>query len=83
VSGSSRLEDGLRKLDCFNRFDAVTYWMSRTRDLIANAETYSYPAFRESFRKLRREARKSEMELVIALFRFEKAMNRANAESKS
>ena len=49
VSGSSRLEDGLRKLDCFSRFDAVAYWMSRTRDLIANAETYSYPAFRESF----------------------------------
>jgi hypothetical protein len=81
VSGSSRLEAGLRKLDCFSLFDAVTYWMSRTRDLIANAENYSYPAFRESFRELRREARKSEMELVIALFKFEKAMKRDAADA--
>jgi hypothetical protein len=74
VSGSSRQERGLRKLDCFVRFDAVAYWMSRTRDLIANSETYSYQAFRESFLEIRREARKSEMELVIGLFQFEKAM---------
>jgi hypothetical protein len=80
VSGSSRQEGALRKLDCFNRFDAVAYWMSRTRDLIANAETYSYPAFRESFLELRREARKSEMELVIGLFQFEKAMKREAAD---
>ena len=79
VSGSSRLEGRMRKLDCFSRFDAVAYWMSRTRDLIANAETYSYPAFRESFLELRREARKSEMELVIALFQFEKAVKREAA----
>lgn len=76
VSGSSRQDGGLSKLVCFMRFDEVTYWMSRTRDLIANAETYSYPAFRESFLELRREARKSEMELVIGLFQFEKAMKR-------
>lgn len=68
--------NGLSKLECFIRFDAATYWMSRTRDLISNAETYSYPAFRESFLDLRREARKSEMELVIALFKFEKAMKK-------
>lgn len=74
---------GTRKLECFIRFDEVSYWLSRTRDLIANAETYSFPAFRESFRELRREARKSEMELVIALFRFERAMNKAMSESKS
>ena len=72
----SRQDGGRSKLDCFNRFDAATYWMSRTRDLIANAETYSYPAFRESFLELRREARKSEMELVIGLFLFEKAMKK-------
>ncbi len=66
----------MNKLDCFIRFDEVTYWLSRTRDLITDAETYSYPAFRESFRELRREARKSEMELVIALFQFEKAMKK-------
>lgn len=75
-SVSSRRDGGPSKLDCFARFDNVSYWMSRTRDLIANAETYSYPAFRESFRELRREARKSEMELVIGLFQFEKAMKR-------
>jgi arginyl-tRNA synthetase len=82
-SASSRQDGGLSKLDCFIRFDEVHYWLSRTRDLITNAETYAYPAFRESFRELRREARKSEMELVIALFRFERAINKAMAESKS
>jgi hypothetical protein len=70
-------------MECFIRFEEVYFWMSRAHDLIANAETYSYPAFRESFRVLRREARKSEMQLVIALFRFERAMNKAMAESKS
>ena len=73
----------MTKLDCFILFDEVHYWLSRTRGLITNAETHAYPAFRESFRELRREARKSEMELVIALFRFERAMNKAIAESKS
>ena len=68
-----RQDDGLSKRECFPLFDKVHYWLSRTRELIANAESYSYPAFRESFRELRREARKSEMELVIALFQFEKA----------
>ncbi|MGD1210464.1 MAG: hypothetical protein ABR973_03770 [Candidatus Acidiferrales bacterium] len=73
----------ISKLECFNRFDEVNYWLSRTRDLITNAETYSYRAFRKSFWELRRKARKSEMELVIALFRFERAMNKAMAEFKS
>lgn len=80
---ASRPNGKLSKLDCFILFDEVNYWHSRTRDLITNAETYSYPAFGESFRELRREARKSEMELVIALFRFERAMNKAMTESKS
>ena len=81
----SSFETGRRmsKLDCFTQFDEVNFWLSRTRHLIANAETYSYPAFRESFRELRREARKSEMELVIALFRFEREMNKPMTESKS
>jgi hypothetical protein len=77
VAGSSRKQEGLKRLECLLWFDNVSYWHSRTRDLIAAAETYSYPAFRESFRELRREARKSEMELVIALFRFERAMKTA------
>jgi hypothetical protein len=62
------------KLSCFVRFDEVNYWLSRTRDLITNSETYSYPAFAKSFRRLRREARKSEFALVVALYKFERAM---------
>ena len=83
MAAVSRPNGKLSKLDCFIRFDEVNCWHSRTRDLITNAETYSYPAFRESFRELRREARKSEMELVIALFHFERAMKKAMTESKS
>jgi hypothetical protein len=67
-------DGGISKLECFIRFDQVNYWLSRTRDLIANAETYCYPAFRESFRELRREARKAEFALVIALFQVERKM---------
>ena len=67
-------DGGISKLECFIRFDEVNYWLSRTRELITNAETYCYPAFRESFRELRREARKSEFGLVIALFKFEREM---------
>jgi hypothetical protein len=80
VAASSRPNGKPSKSDCFIRFDDVSYWHSRTRDLIANAGTYSYPAFRESFRELRREARKSEMQLVITLFQFEKAMRREAAD---
>jgi hypothetical protein len=80
VTASSRPNGKLSKLECFIRFDQVHLWLSRTRELIADAETYSYPAFRESFRELRREARKSEMELVIALFQFEKAVKREAAD---
>ena len=80
MAAASRPNGKLSKLDCFIRFDDASYWHSRTRDLIANAETYSYPAFKESFRALRREARKSEMELVIALFQFERAVKREAAD---
>ena len=70
MAASSQQDGGLSKLDCFIRFDEVNYWLSRTRDLINNAEKYHYPAFRESFRELRREARKSEFALVVALYQF-------------
>jgi hypothetical protein len=80
VAGSSRKQEGLRKLECFLWLDDVSYWHSRTRDLIATAETYCYAAFRESFHELRREARKSEMELVISLFHFERAMKKASGD---
>jgi hypothetical protein len=64
----------MNKLDCFNQFDEVYFWHSRTRELIANAETHSYRAFRKSFRELRRESRKAEFELVIALYHFQRGM---------
>jgi hypothetical protein len=67
---------GIGKLECFIRFDEVHYRLSRTRDLITNAETHSYRAFRKSFRELRRGSRKSEFALVVALFRFEREMER-------
>jgi hypothetical protein len=68
-------EDGrLSKLDCFTRFDDVNYWLSRTRDLIANAEAYSYPVSCESFRGLRRKSRRAEFALLIALYRFQHEM---------
>jgi len=74
VAAPSREDGGLSKLECFIRFNEVHYWLSRTRDLIANAEAYSYPAFRKSFGKLRRESRKAEFELVIALYHFQQGM---------
>ena len=73
---TSSSQNGLSKLECFSRFDTAAYWQSRTRDLVSNAETYSHPAFAESLWELRREARKSEMELVMALFKFEKSMKK-------
>ena len=73
MATSSR-QDGLSKLECLIRFDEANYWLSRTRDLIANAETFSYPAFSESFREVRREARNAEFALVVALYQFYRAM---------
>ena len=74
MAASSRQGGGLSKLDCFIRFDEVNYWLSWTRDLIANAEAYSYLAFSESFRKVRREARNAEFALVVALYQFYRGM---------
>ncbi len=66
--------DHLPKLEVFVKFDEFNYWLSRTRDLIAKAETYSYPAFQESFRELQRETRNFEMDSLAALFQFDQAM---------
>ena len=74
MAASSRKQEGLRKLECFLWFDNVSYWLSRTRDLIANAETYSYPAFLESFREIRRESRRAEFSLLLALYKFQRKM---------
>jgi hypothetical protein len=71
----------LRKLVCYIRFAALTYWHSRTRQLISEAETYSYPAFRQSFRDLRRKSRRAEFELMLALLRFEKEMERRASDA--
>jgi hypothetical protein len=62
----------LSKRDCFIRFKEVSYWLSKTRGLITNAETYSYPAFLESFRKLRRKSRRAEFALLLALYKFQR-----------
>jgi len=70
------------KLDCFTRFDELAYWLSRTRDLIAGAETHSYPAFWEAFRKLRRKSRKAEFALVLALYQFQRNKEKEASETK-
>jgi len=74
LAAPSRPDSGLSKLYCFTRFDEVTYWLSRTRDLIANAEAYNYPAFCTSFRKLRRKSRRAEFALLLALYYFRREM---------
>jgi hypothetical protein len=68
------LDNWMNKEECFARFDYVKFWHSRTRELIANSETYSYSAFQESFRELRRESRRAEFLLVVALYQFEQEM---------
>jgi hypothetical protein len=69
------------KEECFARFDEVKFWHSRTLDLIANAESYSYPAFRESFWELRRESRRAEFALVVSMCRFEQRMEEEAADA--
>jgi hypothetical protein len=64
-------DNRMNKEECLARFDYVKFWHSRTRALIAEAETYSHPAFQESFRELRRESRRAEFLLVVALYQFE------------
>ena len=61
----------MNRLDCFNRIEEVNFWVSRTRDLIANAETYSFSEPLDSFRKLRRKSRPAEFALLLALYKFQ------------
>lgn len=72
MAASSRPKGKLSKLECFTRFDEVNFWHSRTRDLIANAKSYSYPAFLKFFRGTRRESRRAEFKLVVALYKFQR-----------
>ena len=78
VSGTGQR---IGKLDCFIRFDAVTFWLSRTRDLVAGAETYSYPSFWEAFRRLRRKSRKAEFALVLSLYQFQRNKEKEASET--
>jgi hypothetical protein len=61
----------MSKLECFIRFTEVNYWLSRIRELIANAETISYAVFSESFREVRRGSRNAEFALVVGLYQFQ------------
>jgi len=72
----------LPKLEVFMKFDELSYWISRTRDLINKAETYSYAAYRESYRQLRLESRDAEIALLTALFDFDRAMKGATHADK-
>lgn len=81
MGAPSRQDGTLSKPECFIRFDNVQYWLSRTRDLIANAETYSYPAFLESFRKLRRKSRRAEFALLLALYKFQREMETQTSDA--
>lgn len=80
-SSPSGQDGGPSKPDCFIRFDEVSYWHQRTRELVATAATHSYRAFWESFRELRRESRKAEFELVIALYHFQREMEARAADA--
>jgi hypothetical protein len=73
-------DDWMDKLECFARFEKVKLWHLRTLDLIANAESYTHAAFRESFWELRRESRRAEFALVVALCQFEDAMEERAAD---
>ena len=81
MAAPSRQGGGPSKLDCFIWFDEVSYWHSRTRELIANAATHSCRAFRESFRELRLESRKAEFELVVALYHFQQDMEARDTDA--
>jgi hypothetical protein len=71
----------MNKFECFARFKEVKLWHSRMLRLIADAESYSYPAFRESFWELRRESRRAEFALVVALCQFEQALEEEAADA--
>lgn len=73
---------GFARLDCFFHFDQLNHWLSRMRDLIATAESYTFPAFRESLRELRRSSMKAEFELAAALLRFERQMENDSKKSR-
>jgi hypothetical protein len=55
-------------------FDDTSYWLSMIFDLIANAETYSFPSFLKSFWKLRRKSQRAEFALLLALYKFQREM---------
>lgn len=52
----------------------MSYRLSRTQDLIADPEAYSYRAFGKSLRKHRRGSRKVRLALVVPLYYFRREM---------
>lgn len=73
----------IRKLACYIRFAALSYWHSRMRQLISEAETYSYAAFKKSFWELRQQSRRAEFELMLALLRLDKEMERRASDANA
>ena len=59
---------------CFAHFDEVTRWLARTRDLVAGAESYTVEAFRQSFAELQQGFLNAELDLIVALFEFDRTM---------
>ena len=55
-------------------FGEVSYQLSKTRDLIADVETYSYRALKKFFRKQRRGSPKVRLALVVPLYCFRREM---------
>ena len=82
-SDSSRQDEGVSKLNCFIQIDEVNFWLSRTRDLIATAETHRNRVFQGSIRELRRELRKAEFALVVALNHFQLEMEERAIDTKN
>jgi hypothetical protein len=64
----------MAKDSCLAQFDEVARWLERTHDLVAGAGTYTLEAFRESLAELQQGFLDAELELVIAIFDFERTM---------
>lgn len=82
LGGRERRDDRMNMQECFSRFDDVKFWRSNTRDLIADAESYSHAVFQESFRELRRESRRAEFLLVLALYQIEQGIEDRTSDGK-
>jgi hypothetical protein len=66
VAARVRRDRQLSKRNCFIRFDDMNYWLSRTRDLMSNAETHSHRALRDSLREIGYGSRRTKFAPVVA-----------------